>query len=55
MPDWCGMPDWRGSVQTTYLGFALLDNGKSIPAAVRSLAGTIIGDYSIDIVGNKYM
>jgi len=52
---WDWIETWRGSVQTTYLlGFALLESGKTVPAAVGSLAGSIIGDYSVDVVG-KYM
>ena len=52
---WNWIADWQGSVQTTYLlGFSLLQSGNAVPSAVGSLEGTIIGDYSVDIVG-QYM
>ena len=52
---WNWIADWQGSVQTTYLlGFSLLQSGEAVPSAVGSLDGTIIGDYSVDVVG-QYM
>lgn len=51
--DWVG--GFGASRQTTYfLGFALLDNGRAVPAAVGSLEGHLINPFAIDIV-NGYM
>lgn len=47
--------DWLSTVgasrQTTYLyGFSLLGNGEAVPAAVGTLEGTLLNEYSVDIV-----
>lgn len=50
---WDWIADMNGSRQTTYLhGFALLENGEATPAAVGSLDGSVLNEYSVDIVDN---
>ena len=50
---WDWIEEVNGSRQTTYLhGFALLDNGEAVPGAVGSLDGSILNEYSVDVVDN---
>jgi hypothetical protein len=50
---WDWIAEMNGSLQTSYLhGFALHDDGSAIPAAVGSLDGSILNEYSVDVVGN---
>ena len=49
---WNWVEETGGSVETTYLhGFALLDDGRTAPAAVGSFKGSLINNYAVDIVG----
>lgn len=50
---WNWVPEIGGSLQTTYLhGFALQDDGTAIPVASGSLDGSVLNEYSVDVVGN---
>lgn len=52
---WDWVAETGGSVQTSYLlGFSLLNDGRTAPAAVGSLKGGLINNYAVDIV-NGYM
>lgn len=50
---WDWIEEMGGSVQTTYLhGFELRGDGLATPAAIGSLDGSILNEYSVDVVDN---
>ena len=50
---WDWIAEMNGSLQTTYLlGFALQNDGQATPAAVGSLEGSLLNEYSVDVVDN---